>query len=298
MKYKKLTLFTNLAFLILILVCDAIFMSGICSKYFIKTLTSALFVLCGAFNLALAFVLYKKSALKSIILFVGIVFAFIGDVLLIDHFVLGAIFFAIGHLFFLVYFFTRQPINYIDGLLFVVLCVFAMLLIVLYKGFKFDGMQVVVIVYAIIISTMLAKAISNMIVKPSPANLVILAGAFLFYFSDLMLLFDVFTNISPVFDYLCLCTYYPAEFLLAISLLLANVDPKFKKQPANLATQPSDESTPKLEQSTPAQEPKQEPETKPEPKQTQTKKQPTKNQTKAKQPTKTNQSNKTHKKHK
>ena len=42
----------------------------------------------------------------------------------------------------------------------------------------------------------------------------------LFFFSDLMLLFDVFANMPKIFDYLCLITYYPAEFLLALTILL------------------------------------------------------------------------------
>ena len=104
-----------------------------------------------------------------------------------------------------------------------------MCLILLYPNFDFDGMQVLVMVYAFVISLMLAKAIGNFITRKTLATLALMIGAFLFFFSDLMLLFYVFsTSGAIVFDYLCLASYYPAEILLALSILMVAFDRKLK----------------------------------------------------------------------
>ena len=44
-------------------------------------------------------------------------------------------------------------------------------------------------------------------------------GSFLFFFSDLMLLFNEFAGAPFITDILCLYTYYPAQILLAYSIL-------------------------------------------------------------------------------
>ena len=55
--------------------------------------------------------------------------------------------------------------------------------------------------------------------EKSTLNLIILIGSVLFFLSDFMLLFNVFSSVSAVFGILCLALYYPAEFLLAHSIL-------------------------------------------------------------------------------
>lgn len=58
-------------------------------------------------------------------------------------------------------------------------------------------------------------------------------GSLLFFLSDLMLLFNVFGDVSRIFDIMCLVFYYPAEVLLAISITYSGRDDKemgvFKK---------------------------------------------------------------------
>lgn len=75
------------------------------SPYILKTISSVLFVLCGLFNLIYCF---KTGMVKNkkfmIFMFTGLVFAMLGDVLLIDFFVIGAALFAIGHIFFFIAF--------------------------------------------------------------------------------------------------------------------------------------------------------------------------------------------------
>lgn len=216
-KRNKIALFGNIVLAILIAISDIVFMLGVLDKYIIKTLASALFVFCGAFNLVLAFKFNGENKYKSVVMLLGLIFAFVGDVVLIDNFILGAIFFAVGHLFFLAYFILLSRLTYIDAIVMAIIFSCSLALILLFP-FEFDGMKALVIIYAFIISLMLSKAVSNYILNRTLANLIILIGASLFFFSDVMLLFNVFTNISNVFDYLCLATYYPGEFLLGLSI--------------------------------------------------------------------------------
>ena len=221
MKENKAVFWTNIAFLTLIVVATIVFMTGVLSPYIIKTLDSVLFVLCGVVNLIFLYK-YKKegSIYKAFILLTGLIFACVGDIVLISNFVLGAIFFAIGHVWFLVYFYALQKFNYKDILIGGIIFLISLLLILFLPVFNFGDFLAIVIVYALIISMMLGKAFSNFLCKMNIQNLVVFIGAFLFFFSDLMLVFDNFSTLSGVFGYLCLSTYYPAEFLLAISIFI------------------------------------------------------------------------------
>ena len=97
----------------------------------------------------------------------------------------------------------------------------ALAVILFYPKFVFDGMMPLVIVYALVISLMLGKALSNVFVKQNRGVLMVIGiGALMFFLSDLMLLFYVFSGASVICDYLCLALYYPAEWVLAFSVLL------------------------------------------------------------------------------
>ena len=71
----------------------------------------------------------------------------------------------------------------------------------------------------VIISFMLGKAISNSLRQTNMTNLIIVIGSLLFFISDFMLMLKSFADL-PVAGYLCLGTYYPAQFLLAFSLFV------------------------------------------------------------------------------
>ncbi len=217
----SIVLIGNIIFAILMIIATVVFLAIDITPYITKTIASALFVLCGVFNLALVF--YKwgiKKCWQAWIMLLGLIFAFVGDVVLISNFVLGAVFFALGHIFFLIYFCLYQKIKWQDIVIALVIFVLSLLLILLFPQFDFNGMQVVAIIYALVISMMLGKAVGNYVVNRSVVNLIIMLGAILFFFSDAMLLFNVFTDISPLFDYFCISTYYPAEYLLALSIYI------------------------------------------------------------------------------
>lgn len=219
---KRLGYIVNAIFLGLIVVADICYMTVSCSSYITKTIASALFVACGVFNFIYC---RKENSSKQIKLFslfmlIGLVFAMAGDIFLIDFFVLGAGLFGLGHVFFFISYCFIKKINYKDFIFGAAIFIIAMLIIELYPKFQFNGMKALVIVYALVISLMLGKAISNLVCDKENKlnNALILVGAGLFFFSDLMLLFHVFGTKELIFDIFCLVTYYPAEFLLAFSI--------------------------------------------------------------------------------
>ena len=67
---------------------------------------------------------------------------------------------------------------------------------------------------------MLGKAIGNFIREKNTVNGTIALASVLFFFSDLMLVFDWFAGGGRITGLLCMGTYYPAECLLAISGLI------------------------------------------------------------------------------
>ena len=82
-------------------------------------------------------------------------------------------------------------------------------------------MFIVLLVYAIIISLMVGKAISNVVVtKGGYLEIVILVGAVLFFASDMCLLFAMFAGGGRTMDFWCLYTYYPSHCFLALSAII------------------------------------------------------------------------------
>lgn len=219
MDRKKLFYILNAILIALILAGDICYI--VLGGLLFKALTSALFVLLGGANVVYLILQKEKDKRFPIIMLVGLFFAMLGDIVLNLHFIAGAILFAVGHVFYFVsYCFLAKfkPTDLIAGV-----CIFvpSCLLITLAPFFDFGGvmMEIICVVYALIISLMVGKAISNLIREKTLLNLLIVIGSCLFFFSDLMLLLNVFGNLPRVVDILCLATYYPAECFLAHSLL-------------------------------------------------------------------------------
>lgn len=219
---KKPQLITNILLATLIIIGDIFFIVNY--SVITKSITSLLFVALGAVNLF--FALKEKVPAKKfcIIMVVGLFFAMLGDIVLEIEFIIGALLFATGHIFYFVAYCTLQKFetkNLIPSV-----CVFipAMLLIVLAPIFDFGGilMEIVCIFYALIISVMVGKSVSNYIKTKSIFSLIVMIGSIMFMFSDIMLLFNVFANVPRIFGILCLATYYPAEILLAYSISCTN----------------------------------------------------------------------------
>lgn len=220
---KNLYFVLNLIFGLLVLIFDALYISY--SLLIFKSIASILFVIIGAINL-IYFVKNKSQNLKfSILLLVGLFFAMLGDIILNIHFISGAALFAIGHIFFFISYSALIKFKWKDLIYGICIFIPATLFITLAPIFDFGGilMEIVCIAYALIISLMVGKSISNIISSRSLLFVIILIGSLLFLFSDIMLLLNVFGGLPKIIDILCLVTYYPAEILLAFSIFVAAV---------------------------------------------------------------------------
>ena len=212
----------NLAIALFIWILDGLYIRY--GAFSVKIVTSLLFTVMGFVNLVYL-VLTKHNDLKfPSVMVAGLTFAMLGDIILEIHFIVGAALFAVGHvLFFASYCFLRKP-SLVDFLLGGVIMVFAVLFITLAPIFDFSDdilMEIVCIVYAAVISLMVGKAIGDFVKLKSWLTFAIALGSLLFFFSDLMLLLNVFSSVKMYVGALCLATYYPAECLLAFSIYLA-----------------------------------------------------------------------------
>lgn len=223
---KRLAVIINALMVLLICVGDIFYITK--GTLLIKSITSALFVLMGVVNLIFAIKLKTNKLKFGIIVLIGLVFAMLGDILLEIEFIVGAALFALGHVFFFISYCFLVKFNYKDLIYGVCIFVPAMLFILLAPMFKQVEvlMKVVCVVYALIISLMVGKSIANFVKVRSVLHLIIMIGSVLFFFSDLMLLLNVFGGVGRVAGVLCLATYYPAEFVLAYSILHASLQTK------------------------------------------------------------------------
>lgn len=229
-KNHKIAIWVNAVFAYLIVFFSTLYItrrffevSIMQSPYILKTISSVLFVLCGLFNLLYCVKTKMISNLKFMVfMFAGLFFAMLGDILLIDFFVVGALLFGIGHILFLAGFCMLSKIHWQDFVVAGGIFIIALLVIFLYPNFEFNGMLVVAVAYALVISLMLGKAGANLRLKQNRTlNVIIFIGALMFFLSDLMLLFNVFASAPYLFDILCLVLYYPGEFILAFSIYFA-----------------------------------------------------------------------------
>lgn len=186
----------------------------------IKATTSIFFVLLGIVNLTYVILTKQQNLRFPIIMVIGLSFAMLGDIFLNIEFIVGALLFAIGHVWYFVAYNFLQKFALHDLIYGIAIFVPSVIFILCMPFLDFGSllMKIIVIAYALIISFMVGKSLSNLVAQPNTQNILLAIGSLLFFFSDLMLLLNVFGNLSEVFDVLCLATYYPAECILASSI--------------------------------------------------------------------------------
>lgn len=215
---RKIYGILNIVLSFIVLSLDAIY--ACVGGLWLKGLTSFSFVVIGIVNMYYVVKTNSTERKFGIIMLIGLVFAMLGDIVLNIYFIGGAVLFAIGHVFYLIAYCALSSYKWTDLIASSIIFIPSVLIITLVPIFDFGGilMEMVCIIYALIISTMVGKAISNLIKTRNIVNIVIVIGSALFFFSDLMLLLNVFGGLPRVIDILCIATYYPAQCLLASSL--------------------------------------------------------------------------------
>lgn len=155
------------------------------------------------------------------IMAIGSVTAMLGDIIIGFSFIVGALLFATGHILFSVAYASTTPFNKRDIIIIssVSLISIIFLLTCPIVVFPSEIMKYIALVYALIISIMVGKAISNYIAVNSSLNLLIAVGSILFFLSDMMLVFEIFVGLTWA-GKLCMALYVPAECSLAFSIFL------------------------------------------------------------------------------
>lgn len=220
MKIKRLA---NINIVITIMVFTGnYFYQSLGFNYILKIICSSGFALMGIINLVGA---YKKIADKKVMVCMtfGLIFAFLGDVAINPNFVLGVIFFALGHVFFVASYIAYRKMERLDVILSLCLGGFSVGFILLfpYIFFEVEILKYVVLLYAVIISVMVAKSIGNAMREKDMFTGMIALGSILFFVSDMMLLLAWFSTIEGRWtSNVCMAAYYPGLCLLAGSMVV------------------------------------------------------------------------------
>lgn len=186
----------------------------------LKGVTSAWFVLIGLVNVIYVSKNRELDHRFPFAMMGGLVLCFIADIVLNITFIPGALIFAIGHVFYFAAYCGLMEFRKSDLLpsAIIFICSACLVLFVPIFDFGIPLTQYIILAYALIISLMVGKALSNMKRDPNPLTKLIVVGSTLFFFSDLMLLLCYFAGAPQITDTLCLFTYYPGQYLLAYSV--------------------------------------------------------------------------------
>lgn len=199
---------------------------GICFAIFrtlpFKIPASACFLILGILNTVYARNCRLQRSFRYAML-AGLILGFFADIALQLDFYTGTGLFALGHIAYISAFCALLPVRKKDFLVVTALCVPSLGLILYLPCLDYGGslMLAIVIVYALVICMMLGKALSNLLRSPSSMMKWIAFGSFLFFFSDLMLLFAFYSDVGRIANILCLNTYYPGQAILAASIFLS-----------------------------------------------------------------------------
>lgn len=209
-------------------VTDMLYMT-LGNAYTFKTIASCTFVLCAVVNFALIFA-FRAVTNKMFMIFmlIGQVFACLGDIVLIEFFEIGAILFAVGHVFYFVAYCFLKKFKLTD-FIYIGAAIAVSMVIIFASKIELGSMAFLIIAYALIISCMLGKS-ATLIKWNTMLGIFLFVGSLMFYLSDLFLMFNIFGNIGRVGSVLCLGFYYPAEFLLAESIVVCNIFRKSKTE--------------------------------------------------------------------
>ena len=203
---------------------------------YLKGLASACFTAAGIANLVYA-ALEKRSVKFASVMLAGLTLSLIADIVLNIHFIIGAAIFALAHVAYIAAYCVLSRYKWQDLVSALIIFVPSVLFITLAPIFDFGGaiMEVVCVIYALVLSLMVGKAIFGAIKNFGVVTAIIAAGSVLFFVSDLSLLITRFAHVK-VMTIICLATYYPAQFLLAFSVFAH----AFIKKPAPQAEQIED----------------------------------------------------------
>lgn len=190
----------------------------------IKSLASTGFALMGILNLYDAVQSQRASGFPAWMA-AALVISMAADVALYVEFMVGAVIFVVGHICYLGAYCALEPLGKKDlGPIAGVMALTITVIVVCFR-FESEAMGLLVPVYGVVISCMLGKALSNLLRNRSRTRLILFVGSLLFWFSDLMLAWELFAGGGYIADTACLFTYWPGQAVLGFSMYLYNHEP-------------------------------------------------------------------------
>ena len=185
-----------------------------------KAMTSSWFVIIGLVNLSYAFIERISKISFAFVIVTGLVFGMLADIMLGKNFILGIVLFACGHIAYLIGFFLLIKPNRRDMICSVPVAIVSVIAVIGTPFIQIEDpiLEKMLIGYAIIIAAMLGKAIANYRTDKAVSNKLIFIGSIMFWFSDLMLAFNMFGDGGQLAGRLCSFTYWPGQCILAYAL--------------------------------------------------------------------------------
>lgn len=225
MKKNKILFIINVVIIAAVLILNYFYQSNN-FDFTLKCICSGGFAALGILNFLYMLKTKQDNIPFHLTLCLGIFFAMLGDIMIKFSFVAGAAVFAVGHTFFFVAYCFLQKIRKTDIIIGGGIFLAGTLFLILCPLLEFDPpfFRIVCIVYALIISMMLGKAVGNFIRKKNIFTFLLAIASFLFFFSDLMLVFDWFIGLWSWTGHACMGTYYPSLCISAIAMLFYKKD--------------------------------------------------------------------------
>ena len=148
---NKLFFILNLAAIFLVSIFQDLYITE--DNILFKAFASLAFVLVGVINLVYAIKNKTIQRTFCIIMLIGLFFAMLGDILLEIQFMVGAGFFAIGHILFIVAYYFVERFHWLDLLIGGILALTSALIVTLVPIFDFVSLmlEILIVFYAIII---------------------------------------------------------------------------------------------------------------------------------------------------
>ena len=198
----------------------------------LKGVTSSWFFIVGCINL---YFNHHNNTLTGfpVLMATGLCFGMCADIFLGIWFIVGLLVFALGHIMYLLAFCKLEKLRLRDLRFILPIAAFTVFFVTGTPFIQVDDpfMQKMLILYALIISAMLGKAISIYFSCKTTSRLVIMISSILFMFSDLVLAIDMFGTANRLTWILCSYSYWPAQHMLALSLLLYALQANTKTHP-------------------------------------------------------------------
>ena len=221
---KKFLIISNIVMISLIVLVDILY-CFVFDDMLVQYITA--FMACGLciFNFILCMIYRKQKFIAfNILVFIGVIFGSVADFVIGIEFIAGGLLFAIGHILYIIAIFLISRFKWAD-LLFMVAVIGISLLLIFIPMVDYHGYLPLIVTYAIILSIMCAKCMSNYFLnkKKNLLNIVLMIAGVLFYISDLMLLLYFFKDASLLAFKWCIMLYYPSLAMFALTLLINTI---------------------------------------------------------------------------